>query len=206
MTDYTLNTPASNQLQSVSQGIMLDNCNALDERFGIDHYEYSLALPPSGYHKQVTTPDRGSHPSGATYPALYGKAEATTNLGLMQYVKPVDRASEGGNQISTPITFIQSDENSLSINNAATINIFDFTGITRCFARLTVGNIASGTPLLTIADMWWRGTGSVGYLKLSGDSTKLVPSFSANTLIVTNSEGSTINNVFWTLEFSRIQI
>ena len=207
MTDYTLNTPASNQLQSVSQGIMLDNCNALDERFGIDHYEYSLALPPSGYHKQVTTPDRGSHPSGATYPALYGKAEATTNLGLMQYIKPVNRVVEG-NQVSTPLTIIQSSETAIVVANGASTNILDFTGISRCFGRAIVGNIENGNRLLTICDFWFFNNSGTPIFKrqLSGDNSSLNISSSSFILQANNTSGSVCNQIFWNIQFQRIQI
>jgi hypothetical protein len=213
MTDYTLNTPQANQLLSASQGILQDNCNALDERFGVDHYEFSLALPPSGYHKQVTTPDRTTHPSGATYPSIYGLNESTTNLGLLQYSKGKDRTIEG-NQVSTPLTSIQSPETAITINyttpTPTSIDIFDFTGITRCFARLTVGNMSTilNRQYITTANLWFQVNGGTPYFFIaqSGSITSLTTKTNNYILQVSNISGNAANNVYWTLEFLRIQV
>jgi len=209
MTDYTLNTPQANQLLSASQGILQDNCNALDERFGVDHYGFSLALPPSGYHKQVTTPNRTTHPSGATYPSIYGLDETTTNLGLLQYSKGKDRTIEG-NQVSTPLTSIQSPEAAITMASGETINIFNFTGITRCFARLTVGNMSTtlARQYITTANMWFQVDTGTPYFFIaqSGSTSNLTTKTNSFILQVSNISGNAADNVYWTLEFLRIQV
>ena len=137
---FNPNIPQANQLLSVSQGDIQTNFSSSNTTYGIDHYAFD-SNTQVGFHKKVTNPDQNGHPaSPLTNPTIYATSQAGTQLGVLQYSKGPNRLLEG-NQVSTPLTAIQSQETAITMANNATINIFDFTGITRCFGRLTIWNL-----------------------------------------------------------------
>lgn len=206
---FTRNVPQSNELLSVSQPKLLDNFNSSDDVFGIDHYKFSNTTANLGFHQKVTSPDQNGHPASPLInPTIYGTSQAGTQLGVLQYSKGPNRTDQG-NQVSTPLTFIQSQENAISINNGSSINIFDFTGINRCFCKFMVGNIDSvnANKLIVTSDFWFATISGnpVFYIKSNYNTAPLVVNSSSYVLTVTNNLGSAISGVFWTLQFLRIQ-
>ena len=204
MPSYTRDVPLSTQFQSVSQPIIKDNFNSLDDTFKIDHYGFS-STPNIGLHRQVTTPDLTVHPANGPIPILYAKDESTTQLGILQYSKGPNRTIEG-NQVSSPLTFIQSSQVAISLVNGASTNVFNFTGITRAFARIYAGNFTSSMKFNGAAVAWY-GPGTT--FRINRDATptnNLDINATGSTLIVQNTSGSTLNDIYWTLTFLRIEI
>ena len=206
---FTRNVPQSNELLSVSQPKILDNFNSSDDVFGIDHYQFSNTTPNLGFHKKATFPDQNGHPaSPLTNPTVYGTNQSGTQLGVLAYCKGPNRTDQG-NQVSTPLTFIQSQETGISVTNGSTINIFDFTGINRCFCRFMIGNI-NATPanqLIVESDFWFATISGnpVFYIKSNYNTTPLQVSSSAYILTVKNNSGGALSDIYWSLQFLRIQ-
>lgn len=204
---YTRNIPTASQFQSVSQPIIRDNFNSSDDAFNIDHYGFSDTTSNIGLHRQVTTTDRGSHPSSPlTNPTLYAKSEGTTNLGTLQYSKGPNRLDQG-NQVSSPITFIQSSETAITINNLANVDVLDFDKITRAFATLYMGNFSNGTAqYLNVASILYVNSAKFVIVNNNGTSNNLVAANSGSILKIVNATGGQRTQVYWTLQFLRIEI
>lgn len=204
---YKRNIPQSGTLLSSSQPDILENFNASDDVFDIDHYAFSNNSTP-GLHRYVTSVAQASHPaSPTTQPIIYGKDESGTNLGVLQYSKGPNRVAEG-NQVSTPLTFIQSPETPIILTAAGLTDIFDFTGITRAFMKLFIANVENGNRYLTTSDIWFLNDGGTPIFKRnsSGDSASLTPVSTNFILQGQNNTGSNMSNIYWTLQFIRIQI
>jgi hypothetical protein len=199
---FTKNMPTAGQFQSVSQPIIRDNFNTSDDVMNTDHYGFSDPNHP-GNHKIITSIDQLGHPTAPTYPKLYATSQAGTNLGVLQYSKGPDRS--GVNQVSSPLTFIQSPETAITLNSGQRTNIFDFTGITRAFARVYAGNFASPHKFNT-ASITWDGPNS-RFTFIIDESTSLNLTFdsSGNILRLGNTSGGTLSNLYWTLTFLRIE-
>jgi hypothetical protein len=202
---FTKNMPTAGQFQSVSQPIIRDNFNTSDDVMNTDHYGFSDPNHP-GNHKIITSIDQESHPSAPTYPLIYATSQAGTNLGVLQYSKGPDRSSV--NQISSPLTFIQSSETPIVINNGSTTDVFDFTGITNAFATLYMGNFSNGSgQYLNTAYILYVNPGKfkINNFITSGTGNLVAVVSSGNILKIQNLTGATRNNVAWTLQFLRIR-
>ncbi len=176
---YNPSIPQPSDLLSVSQGAILNNFGSSNTIYGVDHYAFN-----------DTTPN------------------AIASVGPIQYSKGKTRLDQG-NQVSTPVTAIQSSQTPIMINNTSIINILDFNGISRAFARLIVGNFSSSGAgrFINSAEILYSQSGpGFGILPLGSNTNNLAISSSGTVLIVTNATGSTLNNVFWTLQFLRIEI
>lgn len=204
---YTRNIPQANQLVSVSQQFIQDNFNGADDSFGIDHYQFSNTTPNNGFHDKVTTPPSSVHPDATTNSILYSYQDIAS-VGPIQYSKGKTRVDQG-NQVSTPLTSIQSSQTEIVMSNGAFINILDFSGITRAFGRLIVGNFSSSGAgrFINSADFFYVQSAPAFKILLLGSNTSNLSIGSSTTFLqVGNGTGSTLHNVFWTLEFLRIEI
>lgn len=199
---FTRNMPTSGQFQSVSQPIIRDNFNTSDDVMNTDHYGFSDTNHP-GNHKVITSIDQEGHPTAPTYPKLYATSQSGTNLGVLQYSKGPDRS--GVNQVSSPLTFIQSPQTAITLNAAQRTNIFDFTGITRAFARVYAANFAS-PHRYNFASVVWDGP-NANFNINTEVSTGLNLTFdsSGNILRLGNTSGVTLSDLYWTLTFIRIE-
>lgn len=204
MPSYTRDVPTATQFQSVSQSIIKDNFNSIDDTFRVDHYGFS-ATPNIGQHRQVTTPDLTIHPPNGATPIIYAKNEGTTNLGLLQYSKGPNRTIEG-DQVSSPLTFIQSPQTPISLTAGQRTIVFNFNGITRAFCRVYAANFASPHKY-NFASVVWDGPNTNFNINLEvSTSLNLDIDASGSNLRVGNTSGGTLNNIYWTLTFLRIEV
>lgn len=203
MSTFLPNIPTANQQLDFSQGQLLTNNQALDAIFGIDHYKFSNVTANQGFHNQVTTPGfvatppTGLPPVTTTNPILYG-FQQTAPLGLLQY-------SRGpSNAIPTPITFIQSTSAGINLANNATTLVLDFTGIPQAifnFYAVSM-NFPVGSNFNTSTAYWNGAAFSLG--TQTNENLALIAS--GNQLLLKNiSGGPAVNNIFWTLQFLRLQ-
>jgi len=78
---YTANIPQPNDFIDESQAQLLANFQNLDNTFGVNHYTFSTASPPSGKHKFVEMPVLGAKPtSAAGEGTIYTKAGVQSQL------------------------------------------------------------------------------------------------------------------------------
>ena len=63
MSGYTPNIPQANDRPSGSQSQILNNFNALETIYGVNHYPWTDASSNQGKHKQVTFPAQTSDPT-----------------------------------------------------------------------------------------------------------------------------------------------
>lgn len=202
MATFDPNIPQPTNLLSNSQNDLLNNMQALDTVFGIDHFAFSNGTTNSGFHQNVTTPSFGSHPAtAATIPKFYAMQDSA-NLGVIQY-------SRGPNSsVPSPVTIYQSPATAQSIGALATINIFDFTGLNRAMCHFQIMDTATlGTNLsAAICDIYYIG-GSPGTFALTSYLTSLTTRFqfliAGNVFTVKNNSGTPLSNVYWSLQFLR---
>lgn len=202
---YTRNQPVASDALSTSVTYLTNNTNAADDYFGEDHYAFS-ASSNNGLHKAVTTPayvvtppSTIGHPTTTTYPKIYGMQD-TSNIGLIQYSRGISDA------VPTPLTTIQSSASPITLGTLASINILDFTGIQTACANFYVFD-AVESPVLFSSTFFviFSASGIKQSIKVSpGGQLRL--RFSGSILTLTNENSSVnLNNLYWTLQFLRIQ-
>lgn len=198
---FTRDIPQANDLISVSQSQILNNFNGSDDSFGIDHYAFSNTSGNSGFHNKVTQPlIVGSvHPTTTTNPVIYAMQDST-NLGVIQYSKGPSDA------IPSPITFLQSPTAPIVMNPGDTINIFNFTDLSRAFCSLRVGNFEVGQLTLNSSEVMFVNNGFFAFNSYANSGSILGITSSGRRLQVINNTGLTLNQVRWTLQFYRVEV
>ena len=192
-------TPLADENQDVTQSQIRQNFQQANTSFGTDHYSFDNLTANNGFHKKVTTPDQGGDIATTTNPTLYAKIPYAA-VGLLQF-------SRGpSNAVPSPVTFLQSPSSPIILTQNATTNVLDFTGFGATIATLYA--IDTGIPKSVSATFLW--TGSTFYKASASDggfTGTLSITTSGNILQVQNSSASaiTFNNVYWTLQFLRIQ-
>jgi len=192
--------PQANDNLDFSQGQLLSNNAGLDTVFGIDHYKFSDATVNKGFHNQVTTPAHiGGHPiTAANLPLMY--AMTAGNLGVIQFSK---RANLGAADPSNPITMLQSSSTGISLTSGGgTSNVFDFTGLPRAMCILTASNNTT-TLVGLFANVIW--TGSVVIVANIAAGNSLLGFAASPILQIKNNGGTSLSDVYWTLQFLRVQ-
>mgnify|MGYP001574109253 CR=1 FL=1 len=199
MSLFLPNIPQPNDNLDFSQGQLLNNNQGLDTVFGIDHYKFSDATANKGFHNQVTTPSHvgGEPTTAANLPLLYALAPAG-NLGVVQFSK---RANTASTLPGFPLSGVQSTSAAIVLASNATQDVFDFTGTARAFCLLSAAD--TGFPTTSLTFVVWTGTAIVGQ-QIAGLS-QLVAFPVGNILKVKNLSVSTMNNVYYTLQFMRVQ-
>ena len=173
---YTRNQPVASDALSTSVTYLTANTNAADDYFGVDHYAFSAASS-NGLHQAVTTPAYIITP-----PSTIGHPTTTTYPKIygMQDTSNVGliQYSRGINDaVPTPLTKLQSSSSPLTLGPNSSITILDFNVI-----------FQSGV---------FYGLGA-GAFSCQFSST-------GDNLIISNQSGNTFSNLYWTLEFLRIQ-
>ena len=189
---FNPNIPTSGEKLSASQPVLLSNNQALDNTFEVDHYKFSDGTSNVGKHETVTTPGIAI-PSTTIDPKIYGH-EVTTNVGTLQF-------SRGeSNAIPTPLTNKSGIVASLPF--ATPVNLLDFTGVTTCNFRVSAFRTGSSS-FATFSGSVTGGTlFNTVQLAPSGATTFTFP-ISGNILQILT--GSPATNVFWCIEFLRIE-
>jgi len=195
--------PTANQDLDFSQGQLLNNNSGLDTVFGIDHYKFSDATANKGFHNQVTTPSHiGGHPVTGANPILYSMQDSA-NLGVIQYSKAPNLLAADP---SSPITMKQSPLTASTVPSSGTLNVFDFTGLTRALCLLVAADTTTNNKAMAFV-VWTTVPGNS--LTVSNvptiSTTALFAAASGNILVLQNSSGGAQSNVYWTLQFMRTQ-
>jgi len=195
MSVYVRNQPVAGDDLSVSQPFLVNNTNQADTSFGVDHYAFSDATANNGYHKKVTNPDQTTDPATTTAPILYGR-QVTAPLGVLQF-------SRGpSNAVPSPVTMLQSSSTPIVLAAGASSNVLDFTGISLATFLFYFYDSVVGNKNITYG--FWNGT-TFSTSNLLSAVTNLGPAIVGNVLTIKNVSSPALNNVYWTLEFLRIQ-
>ena len=204
---FNPNRPIATELLSDSQPLLLSNNQDLDTSFGIDHYKFSDATANNGFHNKVTTPSyvatppTGLPPVTGANPILFGW-EYTANVGMLQY-------SRGpSNAVPTPITNLYSPSTPITIGNSSNTLVLDFTGISLAQAILTFTyNLNSNSnEYIQIYAVRYR-TGPIASASLlSPIGLGLTAQFSGSILSIVSSGTGASTNLYWSLNFVRIQV
>lgn len=200
---FNPNIPQAIDYQDDSQPQFLANNQQLDTSFGIDHYKFSDLTANNGFHNRVTTPAfvdnpaTGLPPVTTTSPIFYA-LQQTANLGVLQY-------SRGPNDaVPTPITNLKSPSTPIIFLPNSTINVLDFTGIS--IASFYFIAFDSNTRNSNILYYGFYSSSLVNKFSISRIN---IGSFSLITsgdiLILKNSNPITFSNLYWELQFIRIQ-
>ena len=206
MSLFLPNIPQPGDNLDFSQGQLLSNNQGLDTVFGIDHYKFSDATANKGFHNQVTTvafAGGGDPITPAATCRLYAR-QLTAPVGLLQF-------SRGpSNAVPTPVTSLHSPAAPLTILPSTTTNIVDFAGLTTVYAKLFAYNANSASIQTMEYDVFFTSTAAntFTFVQVIANSTSLnlAPTNSGTILQLRNNSGSTTySNIFWTLEFVRIQ-
>jgi hypothetical protein len=191
--------PIASENLSDSQPLLLSNNRALDTSFGVDHYKFSDGTENNGFHNQVTTPAQGSIPETTSNPVFFGYKQ-TANLGVLQY-----SAGPSG-AVITPLTKIYSPSTPISIGNSSSTPLLDFTGIVLAQALvLFTYTLVSGGTFNQLWSVRYQTGPSTTVVSYNTFTPGLTLEFSGSVLsIVSNNVGAS-TNLFWTLDFERIQ-
>lgn len=203
---YFTNTPILTDNLSVSAVQMNTNFATINTVFGIDHYDFTVAVPNGGYHKAVTTPDQVNAPSTASTVASFYGLKPSTPVGIIQF-------SRGpSSPVPSPVTYLQSTSPLPSLGAGLTSNVLDFTGLSVAMAEAYAFDTSSTgpSPLIAQAIVTWTGStllvNSMAF-SISGtltNATKLFFQTSGNILQIKNSTSGSLTGVYWTLQLLRI--
>jgi hypothetical protein len=202
---YLPNIPLPTDLLSKSQGDILNNFTSSNNVFGIDHYKFDDATANKGKHNTVTTPliVGAVHPvTAAAEPKFYGMQD-TANLGVLQYSRGASNA------VPSPVTSLQSPSAAITLANAATTNILDFTGITdraicKVFAAdFTAASFSALVRLKNESTIYWNGA---AFFIPGQTSVDLKIQATGNILQIINNSGGALNNIYWTMQIMRVEL
>lgn len=207
MSLFLPNIPQPNDALDFSQSQLLSNNQGLDTVFGVDHYKFSDATANKGFHNQVTTPEFTlAPPTPSPVPPITGASpifyalKPTTPIGVLQYSRGPTNA------IPTPVTDLQSPATPITLAPNTTTNVVDFTGIsTVALATLYISVVVNSAQFIEIIDLTWTPAKVFSFSPTNSGSL-VTASGSGNILQIKNFSGVlTASNLFWTLDFHRIQ-
>ena len=184
------------------------NFTQLDTTYGVDHYKFSDGTPNNGFHDKVTTPIivGAAHPlPPADHPLFYGMQD-TANVGVIQYSRQSQTGSPLFDVAPSPVTMRQSRDSAITLaNNGDTTNIMDFAGLPRAMARLVAASFGSVGPFLfQDCVVYWDGA----TFEFSVTSNNVLARRTAGSVLILRNEtnpNAAINNIYWTLQFYRLQ-
>jgi len=214
------NIPQSIDFLSESQLDLLNNNIQLDASFGVDHYKFSNVTVNNGRHNYVTTPlavntpaTVTGHPDVTATELRFYAMQDTANIGLLQYSRGWD-AVGATSAVPSAVTYLQSPNAAQTLLGLATstLNIFDFTGITKyAMAKVYIYNNDLITTVMPAFEglLTWRGA--------SNELTvnEIYNSFASNVKFEQSGNffrmrrsinGVTLNDIYWTIQFLRIVI
>jgi len=197
---YTRNEPVAGDDLDVSQPKLAVNTNGADDSFGVEHYKFSDLTASNGFHNQVTTPAYGpgspTPPVTITNPIFYA-FEQTASVGTLQFSRGTNNA------VPSPLTTLQSVATPIILLNNGSTLLMDFAGLARAYVMIYAGDYSQ--PYLvfpTLQAVLWNGTSFIGQ-NYSANNFGAVAS--GTTLVLTNNTGSTLSNVYWTMQIVRLQ-
>lgn len=201
-TIYQNDIPQSDDFLSDSQQDILNNFSQLDTTFGIDHYTYSDATANNGFHNQVTTPliVGSAHPTTAADVPKFYAMQDSVNLGVIQYSRGPSDA------VPTPVTFLQSSSAAISIVSGNTIDLLDFTGITRANFNLFIVGDSATLPTNRLLQYFYNFESGTFRRLLIGTTSSANGPVATNTgsILQILASGANVSNLYWTIQFLRI--
>lgn len=189
-----------------------ENNISLNASFGTDHFPFDDTTANNGKHNVIQTPliVGAAHPAtAANEPKIYAMQDSVP-FGLLNY-------SRGpSNAVPTPITYIQSSNTPIlmpSTGPGKTINILDFTGINRAIFHASAGDFiesASAAISRNYAFCIWNGSTFLiknTFITVAGGRTFLTFTSTGSVLQLSNTTvpAQELANVFWSLNFARIE-
>lgn len=218
MSAFLPNIPNANDfLDTTSQPQLKSNNQALDARFGVDHYKFSDATGQSGKHNTVTTPIFiDSPPTGlppvtiATEPKIYA-FQQTAPFGVLQYSKGWAVAA-AQSQVPSPITTVQSQATGISLGPKNTAYVMDFTGLPRAIAHLYYGSFNTFSNIFGHGDIviFWNGStfNTIDFPPFTNGNA-LSPQVAGNIINLVNqntlASGTVISEIYFTMHMLRMQ-
>lgn len=131
--------------------------------------------------------------TAANEPSLFGFTYS--NAGVLQ----VSRG--GSNAVPSPLTKLQSPASPISLAAGLSTNVLDFTGLSLAFGVLSsLDSVLLGTTRAQTFFIWNGST-----ITLSVTSVSLTATVVGNILTLKNNTLAAQNNVYWTLDFFRIE-
>lgn len=198
---FQADIPKSTDRFDLSTNDLLNNNIALNNVFAVDHYALIDKTVNNGKHNTITTPliVGSKHPNTQAGENKIYAMQDSANLGVLHY----SRGEE--NALPTPLTCIQSPSTPQTIAGGGTLNIFDFTGIKRALCTLYIGNFIGANTSGEFIIRRFKDTLDGDRIPFFTSPSVFTIPFDANILIIRNNTVSAMNNVYWTLQFLRIQ-
>jgi len=180
------------------------NFTQLNVVYGTDHYPFDNATPNQGFHNLVTTPSVVNNPPDGLPPAT--AAGILKLYAYQQYAAfgPLQYSRGPSSAIPTPLTSLHGGPINIPANTKA--NIIDLVGMTRVMLRLSYfSDIAvSGNGKLA-RDTYVAFSQGTSNLNASTPVSTFGTVMTGTVLQIHNNMVNPVNNVYWTLEFIRIE-
>lgn len=204
MPSYQPNIPTGTVRLDVDYQNLQGNFEQANIVYGTDHYPFDNATANQGFHNVVTTPPyvedppTGLPPVTAANPKAYAFQQYAA-LGVLQYSRGPNNA------VPTPLTSLHSAATAITVTQSINVNILDFTGIARAICKAYVMDTTDASSTTkTTAEVYWTGAGF--YINQSQTNPGSIGfTSSGNVLQIRASTTATVNNVYWTVQFIRIQ-
>lgn len=170
--------------------------------YGTDHYPFDNATPNQGFHNLVTTPPfvdnppTGLPPVTVANPKFYAFQQYAA-LGVLQYSRGPNNA------VPTPLTSLNAGPFSLNALVGFT-SVIDFSGFTRVMAILSAFNDTNLTGKASFSTFIAFSQGTFN-IASTGTPSVLSAGSIGTVLIVRNNSSSNLTNVYWALQFIRIE-
>lgn len=191
---YQTLIPQPNDDLDVSVTDIQQNFLTANTVMDIDHYPFDNVTVNKGFHKTVTSPNQTIAPVTTTEPKMFG-LQVTAPIGVLQFSKGPSNA------VPNPITFLYGGP--VSINNLATSNVLDFAGVARAYCILTAFNDTNTTLKNPASVIVVYSQGVFSSLPAAAGS---LGAFASGTILqLKNNTGGTLGNVYWQLQFIRLQ-
>ena len=136
MPDYQPNIPNANDDLSVSQGDLLDNAEALNTLFGINHVAFAPVSANAGKHNLASLVEQASDPESlAEEYLLYSKADAVSGDTEL-FARPPSNAdayqiTKNGSIYTGLVPFAAVNFTNSGAIQGSTLNVTDPTGVSK---------------------------------------------------------------------------
>lgn len=186
------------------------NFTQLNVTYGTDHYAYDDQTANNGFHNTVTTPliVGAAHPATAADVPKFYAMQDTVPLGVIHYSRA------GNNAVPSPVTYRQSPSTPIILNIGNTTPLMNFAGLSRAIVKIFAGDFtnpmsAAPQPRVNELTAWWNGTTfSIPSVPAQGNAivVRVVAASSLELFNNTSGPGTNFLNVYWTMQFLRLQV
>lgn len=198
---YNNSIPMPNDDLSDSQAQILQNFMALDTSFGQDHYTFSDLTSSNGKHKVIRTPTQGSDPSTPVDEVAFYANQPSANVGAIQFSRGPSSA------VPSPVTYLHSPATAIVLGPLATINILDFTGLSRAicsFYAFASGALAGVAPVMNQSVIFWDGANFGLGTPVTGSTLIGISITSSGNILQLKNIANAARNIYWTLQMLRV--